>query len=211
MINDQLLNPSGIVVVGGSDDIQKPGGKVLKNLIDGRFSGNLYVVNPKAEAVQGVKTFQQVEQLPQVDCAILAIAAKYCPAAVEVLARQKGTRAFIILSAGFSEENAEGAALEKQIVDVVNEVGGALIGPNCIGVLTTHYQGVFTTPIPELDAHGVDLISGSGATALFIMDTGMQKGVKFSSVFLSVIRLNWAWKKCWNIWTNLSIPKKVPG
>ena len=183
MINDQLLNPSGIVVVGGSDDIQKPGGKVLKNLIDGRFSGNLYVVNPKAEAVQGVKTFQQVEQLPQVDCAILAIAAKYCPAAVEVLARQKGTRAFIILSAGFSEENAEGAALEKQIVDVVNEVGGALIGPNCIGVLTTHYQGVFTTPIPELDAHGVDLISGSGATALFIMDTGMQKGVKFSSVF----------------------------
>ncbi|HBO26776.1 MULTISPECIES: acetate--CoA ligase family protein [Culturomica] len=183
MINDQLLNPSGIVVVGGSDDIQKPGGKVLKNLIDGRFSGSLYVVNPKAEAVQGVKTFQQVEQLPQVDCAILAIAAKYCPAAVEVLARQKGTRAFIILSAGFSEENAEGAALEKQIVDVVNEVGGALIGPNCIGVLTTHYQGVFTTPIPELDAHGVDLISGSGATALFIMDTGMQKGVKFSSVF----------------------------
>lgn len=47
MINKQLLNPSSIVVVGGSDDIQKPGGKVLKNLIDGHFKGSLYVVNRK--------------------------------------------------------------------------------------------------------------------------------------------------------------------
>lgn len=183
MINDQLLNPSGIVVVGGSDDIQKPGGKVLKNLLDGHFAGDLYVVNPKADCVQGIKVCHRVDELPQVDCAILAIAAKYCPEAVEVLAKEKGTRAFIILSAGFSEENAEGAALEKRIVDTVNAVGGALIGPNCIGVLTTHYNGVFTTPIPHLDPMGVDLISGSGATALFIMDAGMQKGVKFSSVF----------------------------
>ena len=87
------------------------------------------------------------------------------------------------VDSGFSEENAEGKALEKQIVDTVNSVNGALIGPNCIGVLTTHYNGVFTTPIPKLDPKGVDLVSGSGATALFIMDAGMQKGVKFSSVF----------------------------
>ena len=84
-------------------------------------------------------------------------------------------RAFIILSAGFSEENAEGKALEKQIVETIDSVGGALIGPNCIGVLTTNYNGVFTTPIPKLDPKGVDFVSGSGATALFIMDAGMQK------------------------------------
>lgn len=183
MINRQLLNPSSIVVVGGSDDIQKPGGKVLKNLIDGQYRGGLYVVNPKADTVQGLKAYRNVKDVPQVECAILAIAAKYCPDAVEVLSREKGTRAFIVLSAGFSEENAEGAALERRMVDAVNAVGGALIGPNCIGVLTTHYNGVFTTPIPRLDPKGVDLISGSGATALFIMDAGMQKGVKFSSVF----------------------------
>lgn len=183
MVNKQLLNPSSIVVVGGSDDIQKPGGKVLKNLIDGHFKGRLHVVNPKMDTVQGIASCRDVKDLPEVDCAILAIAAKYCPAAVEVLAKQKGTRAFIILSAGFSEENAEGKELEKKIVETVDAVGGALIGPNCIGVLTTDYNGVFTTPIPSLDPQGVDLISGSGATALFIMDAGMQKGVKFSSVF----------------------------
>lgn len=183
MINEQLLNPSSIVVVGGSEDIHKPGGKVLKNLLDGNFQGELYAVNPKADRVQGVKSYRDVSDLPAVDCAILAIAAKYCPAAVEILAREKHTKAFIILSAGFSEENEEGKKLEKQIIEIVDGVGGALIGPNCIGVLTTYYNGVFTTPIPQLDTQGVDLISGSGATALFIMDIGMQKGVKFSSVF----------------------------
>lgn len=183
MINKQLLNPSSIVVVGGSDDIQKPGGKVLKNLLDGHFKGELYVVNPKMDEVQGLKSYRDVKDLPQVDCAILAIAAKFCPAAVETLTKEKNTKAFIILSAGFSEENAEGKKLEQKIVEMIDAVGGALIGPNCIGVLTTNYNGVFTTPIPKLDPQGVDFISGSGATALFIMDSGMQKGVKFSSVF----------------------------
>lgn len=183
MVNEQLLNPSGIVVIGGSDDIQKPGGKVLKNLLDGNYKGDLYVVNPKMDDVQGIRSFREIKDLPAVDCAIIAIAARFCGEAVEILAKEKHTKAFIILSAGFSEENAEGAALERQIVDTVNSVGGALIGPNCIGVLTTNYNGVFTTPIPQLDPQGVDFISGSGATALFIMDAGIQKGVKFSSVF----------------------------
>lgn len=183
MVNRQLINPRSIAVIGGSDDIHKPGGRVLKNLIDGAFQGPLYVVNPKADSVQGIKAFHDVKELPEVECAILAVAAKYCPQAVEVLAKEKQTKAFIILSAGFSEESREGAALEAQIVETVNSVNGALIGPNCIGVLTTHYNGVFTRPIPTLDPMGADLISGSGATAVFIMDAGIRKGVKFSSVF----------------------------
>ena len=88
MINKQLLNPSSIVVVGGSDDIQKPGGKVLKNLIDGHFKGSLYVVNPKMDEVQGIKSYRDVKDLPEVDCAILAIAAKFCPSTVEMLAKK---------------------------------------------------------------------------------------------------------------------------
>ena len=183
MVNRQLLNPASIVVVGGSDDIQKPGGKVLKNLLDGAFPGGLYVVNPKLDEVQGVKSYRDVKDLPEVECAILAVAAKFCLPAVETLVKEKNTRAFIILSAGFSEESEAGKALEKQIVDLIDSVDGALIGPNCIGALTINYNGVFTTPIPKLDPKGVDFVSGSGATAVFIMDAGMQKGVKFSSVF----------------------------
>lgn len=183
MINKYLLDPRSIVVVGGSDDTGKPGGKILRNIIDGNFSGQLSVINPKADSVQGIESYKSPDDLPETDLAIIAIAAKYCRQTVEILANKKSTRAFIILSAGFSEENEEGAALEKEIVDIIDSVDGCLIGPNCIGVLNQNYNGVFTTPIPELDAGGVDFISGSGATAVFIMESAIPNGVRFSSVF----------------------------
>lgn len=184
MINEQLLNPKSIVVVGGSDNTQKPGGKIVKNIIDGNYQGDLYVTNPKSENVQGIACHKDVADLPDnVDLAVLAIAARFCPQTVEILAKEKGTRAFIIISAGFSEENEEGAKLEKQVVDTVNEVGGCLIGPNCVGVLTTHHNSVFTTPIPALESKGADFISGSGATAVFIIEAGTSKGLKFNSVY----------------------------
>jgi acetate---CoA ligase (ADP-forming) len=183
MITEQLLKPKSIVVVGASDDLYKPGGKVLKNIIDGAFDGELYVSNIKEDRVQGIKSYKDIHDLPQVDLAILAVAAKFCPDTVEILCREKNTKAFIILSAGFSEENEEGAALEKRIVDIVNEAGASLIGPNCIGVLNQFYQGVFTTPIPKLASKACDFISGSGATAVFIMEAGIPKGLTFSSVY----------------------------
>lgn len=183
MINKKLLNPRSIVVVGGSDDTNKPGGAVLRNLINSNFKGNIYVVNPKADEVQGLKCHKTVDDLPQTDCAILAIAAKFCLETVDKLIKQKETEGFIILSAGFSEENKAGAELERKIVDLINSVNGSLIGPNCTGMLTMNYNGAFTSPVPKLDAKGVDFISGSGATAIFIIDNGIRKGIKFSSVF----------------------------
>ncbi len=113
MINDKLLNPSTIAVIGGSDDISKAGGKVLKNLLGCGFKGEIYVVNPKKDFVQGVRAYANVSLLPQTDLAIIAIAARLCPDAVRTLASEKGTGGFIILSAGFSEENHEGAAPRK--------------------------------------------------------------------------------------------------
>lgn len=183
MINQQLINPKSIVVIGGSNDVTKPGGKVLKNLIDNKFPGELYVTNPKETEIQGIKCYQNPADLPNVELAILAIAAKYCPATVELLAHNKKTRAFIIFSAGFHEESEEGARLEKEIVDTINSVDGCLIGPNCIGMMNHHHTSVFSLPIPRMEPHGVDFISGSGATAVFIMESGMLNGLSFSSVY----------------------------
>ncbi len=183
MITKQLINPASIVIVGGSNDVTKPGGKVLKNQIDNHFAGKLYVVNPKEEVIQGLKCYKSVDELPQCDLAILAIAAKYCPDTVEKLARDKQTLAFIILSAGFHEESEEGAVLEEKIVATVNQYNACLIGPNCIGMMNHHHTSVFTTPIPKLDPKGVDFISGSGATAVFIMEASIPKGLTFSSVY----------------------------
>jgi acetyltransferase len=183
MINEKLINPGSIVVVGGSDDIFKPGGKVLKNIIDGKFGGNLYVVNPRQDKVQGIQSYRDIDDIPQTDLAILAISAGSCLAAVETLVNKKNTKAFIIISAGFSECGEEGRKLEKEIVELIDKAGACLIGPNCIGVITQSYQGVFTSPVPRLNSRGCDFVSGSGATAVFIFESAMPKGLNFSSVY----------------------------
>ena len=183
MIHEKLLNPRSIVVVGGSNQIFKPGGKLLKNLIGNGYKGSLYVVNPGEIEVQGIRSYSSVEELPEVDMAVLAIPARFCPEVVEILATKKQTRGFVIVSAGFGETGEEGKEIESQIVGTVNSVGGTLIGPNCIGIITHHHASVFTTPVPRLWSQGCDFISGSGATAVFIMESGIPKGLRFSSVW----------------------------
>ncbi|PHR13154.1 MAG: CoA ligase [Aequorivita sp.] len=183
MINKQLLNPNSIVIIGASNDTKKPGGNMLKNIISGGFRGSLFAVNPKEEKVQGTKSYSEVKEIPQTDLAILAISAKYCPETVKILAEEKNTKAFIIISAGFGEADEAGKAWGQQIKTTVDSVNGCLIGPNCIGVITENYKGVFTAPVPQFNPKGCDLISGSGATAVFIMEAGMALGVSFANVF----------------------------
>ncbi len=183
MITSQLLRPESIVVVGASNNVHKPGGAILRNLISGGFRGALRAVNPKEKEVQGVTAFADVKDVPDTELAILAIPAAMCPEAVEVLASEKKTKAFIVLSAGFGEETHEGALLEQQILDTVNRHKASLIGPNCIGLLNTWHHSVFSQPIPNLDPKGVDLISSSGATAVFILESAVTKGLQFNSVW----------------------------
>lgn len=183
MINQQLLQPKSIVVIGGSNNVQKPGGAVVRNLLSGGFEGELRIVNPKEDEIQGIKAFHDVKDLPPTELAILVVAAKFCPQYVEFLAKEKDVRAFIIISAGFGEETHEGAVLEQQILATCEQYGCALIGPNCIGLLNRWHHSVFTKPIPTLNPKGVDFISGSGATAVFIMESAVTKGLPFNSVW----------------------------
>lgn len=183
MINRQLLQPESIVVIGGSNNTHKPGGAVVRNLISGGYKGTLRIVNPKEDEVQGIKVFHDVKEIPPTELAILVVAAKYCPDYVEMLARDKEVRAFIIISAGFGEETKAGAALEQRILDTCERYDAALIGPNCIGLLNAWHHSVFTKPIPQLNPRGVDFISGSGATAVFILESAVIKGLQFNSVW----------------------------
>lgn len=183
MINRELLDPKSIAVIGGSNNIHKPGGAIVRNIIQGGYQGTLRIVNPKEDEVQGIKVFHDARELPPTELAVLVIPAKFCPDTVELLAREKQTKAFIIISAGFGEETAEGAKLEQRILDVCTEHGAALIGPNCIGLLNRQHHSVFTQPIPKLSPKGVDFVSGSGATAVFILESAVIKGLQFNSVW----------------------------
>lgn len=183
MINRQLLHPESIVVIGGSNNVHKPGGAIVRNIINGGYKGVLRIVNPKEDEVQGVKAFHDISELPPTNLAILVIPSHMCPETVDRLAEDKGVKAFIIISAGFGEETKEGAKLEQHILDTCERHGAALIGPNCIGLLNSWHHSVFTKPIPTLHEKGVDFISGSGATAVFILESAVTKGLPFNSVW----------------------------
>lgn len=183
MINRELLDPRSIVVIGGSNNVHKPGGAIVRNIIQGGYQGILRIVNPKEDEVQGIKVFHDARELPPTELAVLVIPAKLCPDTVELLARDKGTKAFIIISAGFGEETHAGALMEQRILDTCKQYGSSLIGPNCIGLLNRQHHSVFTQPIPKLSPQGVDFVSGSGATAVFILESAVIKGLQFNSVW----------------------------
>ncbi|RLD24241.1 MAG: CoA-binding protein [Bacteroidetes bacterium] len=183
MIVNEIINPKSIAVIGGSRNTSKPGGKILKNLIEGSYSGELYVVNNNDTDVQGLPTFPVINELPEVEMAIIAIGATHALAVVEELAKTKNTKAFIIISAGFGELGENGKKIEKQLAEVVNAVKGTLIGPNCIGLINKNYQGVFTSPIPKLSSNGCDFVSSSGAMAVFFLEVADPVGLQFNSIY----------------------------
>ncbi|MBV6454875.1 MAG: Protein lysine acetyltransferase Pat [Bacteroidia bacterium] len=182
MLTSQLISPNSIAVVGASENRSKPGGKVLQNLIDAKYQGTVYAVNKKPLNIVGTVYVSQISEIPSVDLAIIAIPAHQCIDAVKQLI-EKGARAFIIFSAGFSEAGAEGKSLEKKLVEIINNANATMIGPNCIGIINENYKGVFTTPVPEYDSSGCELISSSGATAVFIMESALLTGLKFSNIY----------------------------
>ena len=89
MINQQLLNPKSIVVIGGSNNVHKPGGSIVRNLINGGYNGTLRIVNPKEDEVQGIKAFHDAREIPPTELAILVVAARFCPDYVELLAKRQ--------------------------------------------------------------------------------------------------------------------------
>jgi acetyltransferase len=169
-------------VIGASEDVEKPGGKVLQNLLKGGFKGQLFGVNHKGNKINGVQTVRSIEELPSIDLAIISIPAESCIEAVRKLL-EKGAKAFIIFSSGFGEAGEKGKTLEKELMQLINQANACLIGPNCVGVINENYKGVFTSPVPEFHADGCELISSSGATAVFIMEAALSTGLKFSNIY----------------------------
>jgi len=183
MINKELINPRSIVVVGGSNKTSKPGGNCIRNLLNGGYNGKLYAVNAKETEVQGLKCYQDVKDIPQTDLAIIAVPAAACLDIVKTLTAEKGVKAFIMYTAGFGEESAEGGKLEKEIAEVIDRAKASLIGPNCIGMLNRYHHSLFTLPIPTIDPFGIDMISSSGGTCIFIMESAIRMGLRFNSVW----------------------------
>lgn len=178
----RLLQPKSIAVIGASNDDQKPGGRVIKNIKENGYSGMLWAVNPKTPEILGLPTFTTIADLPDIpELTIVAIPAKFVLPAITDLA-EKGAKAVIVLTAGFGEKDEAGKALESEMLALAEQAGMALIGPNCSGFLTPSYKGKFAGIIPTIPGNKVDFISGSGATVDYVMECGASRGLSFGTV-----------------------------
>lgn len=183
MINKAILNPQTIAIVGASNNLGKPGGGLVANLVKGGFKGGIYPVNPRQMEIQGMPVYNTLSELPNIDLAIIALPARQCVESAEYLVREKKTKGLIIISAGFAESGSGGQALEKRLEVLVTGKGVAIIGPNCIGVLNKNYKATFISPVPELINGGVDFVSASGALAVFLFEQAEMQGLRFNNVF----------------------------
>ncbi|MEA4884462.1 MAG: acetate--CoA ligase family protein [Clostridia bacterium] len=180
---EHVVRPASIAVIGASNDLAKPGGRVIANIVSSGFAGLLWAVNAKDPHVAGVPTFKSVDELPSApELAIIAIPAPAVRGAMEALA-SLGARAAVILSAGFGEASEEGKREEQHLLEIARRAGMTLIGPNCMGVLTPAYAGVFAGLTPKLEPGRIDVISGSGATADFLLEIAVERGLPISNVF----------------------------
>lgn len=179
---ENILYPKSIVVIGGSNDVSKPGGKALFNIKNNGYDGSLFVINPKGDVVQDLPTFKLLNELDIVpDLAIIVIPPKFVLQTVKDLI-QMDVKGIIIMTAGFGEMSEEGKKIEQQMAEMASKNGVTLVGPNCMGVISTSYAGIFAGPIPPIKKGSVDFVSGSGATAAFIMEQSVPRGLAINTL-----------------------------
>jgi len=177
----KLINPQSIAIVGASEDLTKPGGRIVRNILLKGFTGQLFAVNPKGGFIQGVQTYPSVRDLPAApDLAFIAVAAKFVRASVEDLCAM-GTPVVVVLSAGFGELNAEGKLEEQRLAEIASQHGTLLLGPNCSGIMTYAHASKFAGLVPDMYEDGIDFISGSGASIDFLAEHALRRGLRFRS------------------------------
>jgi acetyltransferase len=182
---DKIFNPKSVAIIGASDVEGSVGYAIVKNFTQLGYAGKVYLVNIRKPEILGVKTYQTVEQIPEVvDLAMIATPAKTVPDVVEECGRA-GVKGVIIVSAGFKETGAEGKALEDKILEIKKKYGIRIIGPNCIGIIRPriNLNATFVDKVPKPGK--VAFISQSGALGSAILDWAIHDNIGFSN-FVSV-------------------------
>ena len=181
-----VLAPDSVAIVGASDDTRKWGGSALRNILDGGYTGTIYPVNPRGGVFFGVQAYPSLADLPEApDLALLAVGGAQVKGVLEECGR-RGVRAAVVLTAGFSETGADGAALEREIIGTATQYGITLIGPNCMGLMSNqkrlHATGFVALHPP---AGKLSFISQSGSMGPAVINTCERRGIgidKFISV-----------------------------
>ncbi|MFA9453711.1 MAG: acetate--CoA ligase family protein [Candidatus Aminicenantaceae bacterium] len=184
---DSIFYPQSIAVVGASRHPGSVGHSLLANLIDSRFQGVVYPVNPKARGILGIKCYPNVIEIPDVvDLAVILVPAPMVPDVLEECGK-KSIKGAIIISAGFKEVGGAGIELEKRVRTTLERHRIALVGPNCLGVINadpvSSLNATFGTSMPE--EGNIAFMSQSGALCVAVLDYAKESNIGFSK-FISM-------------------------
>src|SRR5215471_513729 len=182
---DVFFSPKTVAVVGATETAGSVGRTLLWNLVTSPFGGTVYPVNPKRPSVLGIKAYPSVSEIPEeVDLAVIVTPPPSIPGLIRECG-ENGVRGAIVISAGFKEVGAEGAVLEKQLLEQARAANIRVIGPNCLGVMSplTGMNATFATTIARPGSVG--FISQSGALCTAVLDWSLREMVGFSA-FVSV-------------------------
>ena len=190
---DAMFSPASVAVIGATSRAGTVGRTVLENLLRDTFRGKVFAVNAKHEEVLGRKAYKSIRDVPQpVDLAVIAT-----PAATvtQIIAEcvEARARSAVVISAGFKERGAEGAALEQQIKEQLQRSSLRLIGPNCLGIMNPSIglNATFAKDPPQ--AGNVAFLSQSGALLSAILDWSHREQVGFSTIVSTGSMLDVGW------------------
>ncbi len=177
-----LLEPSSIAVIGASRNPRKVGHKILRNLLNSHYPGEIVPVNPSGGEILGVRGYTSLESYgkPIEHCVIVVPRAAVKEATT--LCLKAGTKALTVITAGFKEQDAIGAEMEKELQAVCHKAGVRLLGPNCLGLLNTQYpfDASFGKKWPVKG--NMAFISQSGALCSAILDRAVERGFGLSKM-----------------------------
>ncbi len=162
---DKIMKPRSVAVIGASTRAHTIGSDIMKRLTEYGFTGPIYPVNPKGGFIEGHKVYASVAEIAEpIDLAIIVINSQQVLATIDAC-HEKGVGGIVVISAGFKETGAEGAALERALAERCQRYGMRCVGPNCLGVVNTHpavrLDGCFAEALPERGDIG--FVSQSGA------------------------------------------------
>ena len=169
-----LFSPNSVAIIGASKSPGKVGSRILSNLIEGGYEGKIVPINPSSKELMGLPCYPSLQAYGQsVDLSVIVIPKlMVIPAVKESIAA--GVKAIIVITAGFKEVNAEGAALERELAGICKAAGVHLLGPNCLGLLNTtnKMNASFAAKWPA-SGH-ISFMSQSGALMSAILDHASQ-------------------------------------
>jgi acyl-CoA synthetase (NDP forming) len=172
-----LVAPKSVVVVGASSDKAKWGGMIICNLLGGGFEGAIYPVNPKGGTIMGLQVYPSVAEIPDsAELALIAVPAPLVDGALDECGK-KGVKAAVVVSAGFSETGPEGRQMEDKIIATAERYEMALVGPNCMGVISSHHD-LYATGFMVLRPKpgGASFISQSGNLGIQLLAAAERRG-----------------------------------